>query len=71
MRGFQAYAQHRVLLWLLQRSGTLPPRYERFLDFAADHVLLQRVGGGYRFIHALLLDYFASLGPDSTAELTS
>jgi hypothetical protein len=39
----------------------IPHDYVQFLDFAAEHVLLQRVGGGYRFIHALLLDYFADL----------
>ncbi len=69
LRGTRAYIQHRVLRHELQRAGAVPPHYERFLDFAADHVLLQRVGGGYRFIHALLLDYFASLRPEGTAEL--
>jgi len=31
----------------------------RFFDEATGNVLLQKVGGGYRFIHRLLLDYFA------------
>jgi eukaryotic-like serine/threonine-protein kinase len=39
----------------------VPPHLVRFLDYAADHVLLQRVGGGYRFVHILLRDYFADL----------
>ena len=51
--------QHGVLRWLLRRSGDLPPRVEEFLDQAANMALLQKVGFGYRFVHALLLDYFA------------
>ncbi len=54
--------QHIVLRLLLWRSGALPWHYVRFLEEATDHILLQRVGGGYRFIHPLLLDYFAALG---------
>lgn len=53
--------QHGTLRWLLRRSGGLPPRVEEFLDQAANMALLQKVGFGYRFVHALLLDYFASL----------
>jgi hypothetical protein len=69
LRGLHAYLQHRVLRHELGRTGTVPPRYERFLDFATDHVLLQRVGGGYRFIHALLLDYFAELYVDGARDI--
>jgi len=32
-----------------------------FLDEAAERLLLRKVGGGYIFVHRLLLDYFASL----------
>jgi hypothetical protein len=53
--------QHRRLLRHLKHADVVPRDYVRFLDFAAEHVLLQRIGGGYRFIHALLLDYFADL----------
>jgi hypothetical protein len=38
-------------------------------DSASDHILLQRVGGGYRFIHALLLAYFASLQKDDPPQV--
>ncbi len=71
LRGLHAYIQHQVLRRQLQRAGAVPPRYERFLDFAADHVLLQRVGGGYRFIHALLLDYFAALPASGETKLAA
>jgi hypothetical protein len=32
-----------------------------FLDEAAERLLLRKVGGGYIFVHRLLLEYFASL----------
>jgi hypothetical protein len=31
------------------------------LDWASDKVLLQKVGGGYIFIHRLLMEHFAQL----------
>jgi hypothetical protein len=34
----------------------------RFLDYAAERVLLRKVGGGYIFVHRLLLEYFAQEG---------
>ncbi len=56
--------QHGVLRWLLVRGGHLPPKAEKFFNHAAQLALLQKVGFGYRFIHALLLDHFAGLrGP--------
>jgi hypothetical protein len=52
---------HQITLrWQMWRSGVAPVRYVQFLDFAADHILLQKVGGGYRFTHALLREYFAA-----------
>jgi len=62
VRGGLAYLQHYCLRFLLWRSGAMPWRYVRFLEEATERILLQRVGGGYRFIHPLFLDYFASLG---------
>ncbi len=57
--GFQG-VQHFVLRRLLQRSGRLPGNPTEFLDEAARLNLLQKVGFGYRFMHALLLDHFAA-----------
>jgi len=39
----------------------MPWNYPRFLDYAAKRILLRKVGGGYMFVHRLLLEYFASL----------
>jgi predicted NACHT family NTPase len=38
-----------------------PSDLPEFLDEAARHILLRKVGGGYVFIHRLFLDYIASL----------
>ncbi len=62
--GGAAYVQHYVLRLVLASSHVLPWRAVPFLEEATACILLQRVGGGYRFIHPLLQEYFASL-PDS------
>ncbi len=53
--------QHYMLRWLLRREGVMPWNAVRFLDYCAEHILLQKVGGGYMFVHRFLLEYFASL----------
>ncbi len=53
--------QHIVLRLLIWRSGDAPLNYPRFLDHAAKLILLQKVGGGYIFMHRLLLEHFAAL----------
>ncbi len=52
--------QHFFLRGLLVRSGNLPRKAEAFYDHAAKLALLQKVGFGYRFIHALLLEHLAA-----------
>src|SRR5262249_22662616 len=57
--GGQACLKHLVLrVWLI-RNGSTPWNYGRFLDYAAERILLRKVGGGYAFIHRMLLEYFA------------
>jgi hypothetical protein len=67
--GLGACIQHWALRRQLQRAGSMPRRYVSFLNFCADHILLQRVGGGYRFTHALLLDYFATLHAEGARDI--
>ncbi len=50
--------QYKCLRSMLYRLGLTPNEYVRFLDYAAERSLLRKVGGGYTFMHALLLDYF-------------
>ncbi|GAC1475490.1 MAG: hypothetical protein PVS3B1_21110 [Ktedonobacteraceae bacterium] len=61
LNGGLACLRHYVLRFLLRRNGSIPRNYPRFLDFAAKRILLRKVGGGYIFVHRLLLEYFASL----------
>ena len=56
-----AVLQHAVLRVMLYLYEHIPWNYVRFLDYATDRILLRKVGGGYIFVHRLLMDYFASL----------
>ncbi|HKY53963.1 MAG TPA: NACHT domain-containing protein [Anaerolineales bacterium] len=53
--------QHYILRLILLIEGHTPANYSRFLDYAVDRIFLQKVGGGYRFIHRLLLEHFAEM----------
>ncbi|HZR44582.1 MAG TPA: protein kinase [Ktedonobacteraceae bacterium] len=66
--GGLASLQHGILRLILWVTGVLPLKLARFLDYAADSALLHRVGGGYIFIHRLLLEYFASLDDRRTRD---
>ena len=43
----------------------------RFLETAKDLIFLRRIGGGYIFIHRLLLEYFAALTEDDIRRLSA
>jgi eukaryotic-like serine/threonine-protein kinase len=62
--GGHAFIQHCVLRLLLARNGSAPWNYPAFLDTAAEYLFLRKVGGGYIFVHRMLMDYFAAL-PDA------
>ena len=53
--------QHFILRFLLWLNGFTPLLYVRFLDFAAERVFLRKVGGGYIFVHRMLLEHIAAL----------
>jgi eukaryotic-like serine/threonine-protein kinase len=59
--GGQEVIRHYFLRFILYRKGRTPFRYANFLDYAARLVFLQKVGGGYIFIHRLLLEHFAAM----------
>ena len=48
----------RIVFWL---HNAMPWNYARFLDYAVDRIFLQKVGGGYIFIHRLLMEHFAAM----------
>ncbi|NER82244.1 MAG: NACHT domain-containing protein [Leptolyngbya sp. SIO1D8] len=58
--GLETVAQHYTLRFLLTQEGSFPWDCVRFLDHAAEHRFIQRVGGRYRFVHDLLRKHFAT-----------
>jgi hypothetical protein len=56
-----ACIQHFALRFILWCRGVTPWNYPRFLNYATERMLLQRVGGHYRFIHELLREHFATM----------
>ncbi|MBN2502957.1 MAG: NACHT domain-containing protein [Anaerolineales bacterium] len=52
---------HYILRYALSSDGQIPWKFNRFLDYAAERTLLRKKGGGYIFIHRMLMEYFAEL----------
>src|SRR5205823_6844074 len=46
-----AFIQHVLLRLFLWHAKVIPWNYIRFLDYAAERILLHKVGGGYIFVH--------------------
>ncbi|MBC6431191.1 NACHT domain-containing protein [Nostoc sp. HG1] len=61
--GGQACLQHFTLRLFLYRQNSIPRNYVRFLEYATEHIFLQKVGGSYIFIHRMLLEHFAQMEP--------
>jgi eukaryotic-like serine/threonine-protein kinase len=59
--GGLACVQHMVLRSIFYLDDFIPWSYTHFLDYATERVLLRKVGGGYIYMHRLLLEYFAKL----------
>ncbi|HEX8843225.1 MAG TPA: NACHT domain-containing protein [Pyrinomonadaceae bacterium] len=57
--GGRSAFQHYLLRLLLWRSRRFPRNITMFLDWSAQRVLVQRVGGGWRFVHRTLQERFA------------
>ncbi|MEM7716349.1 MAG: hypothetical protein AAF349_22725 [Cyanobacteria bacterium P01_A01_bin.68] len=53
--------KHLVLRVILWSNGYIPWNYAKFLNYSTNRLFLQRVGGGYRFIHKMLQDHFAQM----------
>ena len=65
-RGGSAVVKHYALRLTLWLNGYTPFNFIKFLDHCARLILLKKVGGGYIFIHRMLLEYFAELTPQAT-----
>lgn len=59
--GGWACLQHFTLRLILHRQNSIPWNYADFLDYAADRLFMQKVGGGYIFVHRMLLEHFAQM----------
>jgi hypothetical protein len=57
----RACIQHLTLRLILHRNNYIPWNYARFLDYATERIFLQKVGGGYIFVHRMLLEHFARM----------
>ena len=72
-RGGSAVIKHYALRLTLWLNGYTPFKFITFLNTCAKLILLKKVGGGYIFIHRMLLEYFAELNPvqaSATATVT-
>jgi hypothetical protein len=54
--------KHYILRSILYLTGQIPRKYSHFLDHANQLNFLQKVGGGYIFLHRLLLEHFGAIG---------
>jgi hypothetical protein len=59
--GGRAIVQHYTLRYILALNNLLPWRLVPFLDHCVDLIFLRRVGGGYIFVHRLLMEHFAEM----------
>jgi transcriptional regulator with XRE-family HTH domain len=57
--GGRSAIQHGLLRLLLTCNRMTPWNYTQFLDYCVRAGLLQRVGGGYTFVHSLIREYVA------------
>jgi hypothetical protein len=57
--------QHLSLRVVLYFSRQIPWDYADFLDYATERIFLQKVGGGYIFIHRVLQEHFAQIELES------
>lgn len=59
--GGDALIRHIALRLVLAWNRYAPLRYDLLLNYCTERLLLQRVGGRYRFMHKLLQDHFAKM----------
>ncbi len=67
--GGEACIKHLILRLLLFVNGHIPWDYARFLDYATALIFLRKVGGGYIFVHRLVMDHFAAMTDEDMDQL--
>jgi DNA polymerase III delta prime subunit len=66
--GGRACLHHFALRLLLWHNNFAPLYYVRFLDYATSRIFLHKVGGGYVFVHRMLLEYFSTIRQTSAEQ---
>jgi membrane protein CcdC involved in cytochrome C biogenesis len=61
--GGNSVIHHYTLRFTLRCKNLFPKNLVAFLDYATDRIFLRKVGGGYVFVHRMLMEYFADLEP--------
>ena len=56
-----ACIQHFSLRLILNFRKKSPWNYARFLEHATDNLFMQKVGGGYIFVHRMMMEHFAQM----------
>ena len=56
--------KHYTLRLIFWWKGYAPLNYAKFLDYATKLIFLRKVGGGYIFIHRMLMEHFAAMGKE-------
>lgn len=64
-------ACHYMLRFLLAAKRRLPFRLVPIFNFCIDRAFMRQVGGGYIFIHRLLMEYFAALTDEDIKQLVA
>lgn len=62
---YRPIVQHVLLQKILQREKTIPKNLELFLEYCTQRLLLQRVGGRYRFAHKMLQEHFLAANTEA------
>jgi hypothetical protein len=68
--GGYTFVQHLTLRLILYQERTTPLNLKMFLDHCVDLIFLRRVGGGYIFIHRLMMEHFAEMYVDTNSKET-
>lgn len=65
---FFSIVQHYCLRWVLAKYHVIPQQLSLFLEYCVSLAFLRRVGGGYIFVHRLLMEHFAEMYVEPMAD---
>lgn len=69
--GGNSFIKHWILRIMLRANGIIPINLVSFLDHCVDLIFLRRVGGGYIFVHRLLMEHFAEMDEETINRLAA